>query len=154
MANNAPRRNVVSDRRSDGRLKKPEAKKALLRMIAAGAGIAEAVEKLGFSYQTYENWRRDDPVWAREVSKSRRLEQIGTSGGQRKMKGQALPFSEFSEKYLNAKVFPHTQNVIDLIEKREPGWLHPAMTYVKGNPHLIIVNMPPEHASTIRTSWG
>ena len=81
--------------------------------------------------------------------KARRLEQIGTAGDQRKIKGKELPFDEFSKKYLNAQVFPHTQNVVDLIEKRTPGWLHPAMTYIEGNKNLIIVNMPPEHAKTM-----
>jgi hypothetical protein len=40
------------------------------------------------------------------------------------------------------------QNVVDLIERREPQWVHPAMTFERGESDLIMVNMPPEHAKT------
>jgi len=124
-----------------------DAKKALLNMISDGWTIKAAVEELGYSQISYENWRRDDRQWAEEVSRARRMAQ--SSGRQKREQSAALPFAEFSEKYLRAKVFPHTQNIVDLIERREPSWLHPAMTFVKGKPDLIIVNVPPEHAKTM-----
>ena len=59
-----------------------------------------------------------------------------------------MSFPEFSEKYLDATVFPHMQNVVDLIEGRDPSWLHPSMAFHKGEKDLIITNMPPEHGKT------
>ena len=44
------------------------------------------------------------------------------------------------------------QNVVDLIEKREPSWLHPSMTYVRGDTDLLVVNVPPEFAKTMTVS--
>jgi hypothetical protein len=117
-------------------------------MVQSGVAITEAVAELGFSYQTYESWRKDDYAWAQEVSRARRVSVVGAAT-ERDIKGERLSFPEFSERYLRAKVFPHTQNVIDLLEGREPGWLHPAMTYVRGERDLVIVNMPPEHAKTM-----
>jgi hypothetical protein len=68
--------------------------------------------------------------------------------GAQHVKGEQIPFSEFSERYLDARVFPHMQNVVDLIEGNDPSWRHPGMTYEPGERDLLIVNMPPEHAKT------
>lgn len=138
----------ASSLRADGRLRKPDAKRKLLEMVRNGGQITDSVAALGFSYQTYEAWRKDDPQWAQEVSRAHRLSVIGSSN-YREPRGPRIEFAEFSEKYLRARVFGHTQNVIDLIEKREPQWLHPSMTYIRGEKDLVIVNMPPEHAKTM-----
>jgi hypothetical protein len=117
-------------------------------MVQAGVGITEAVQELGYAYQTYEGWRKDDYPWAQEISRARRISVIGQST-EREVKGDRITFADFSARYLRAQVFPHTQNVIDLLEGREPSWLHPAMTFIRGEQDLIIVNMPPEHAKTM-----
>lgn len=136
-----------SSLRPDGRLKKPDAKKKLLSLVSNGVNIYEAVESLGYSRQTYEGWRKGDSAWAQEISRARRLNVVGNANT--RDRGPMIPFGEFSEKYLKARVFPHSQNVVDLIEGREPGWLHPAMTYQRAEKDLVIVNMPPEHAKTM-----
>lgn len=135
--------------RADGRLKKPDAKRQLLRMVQSGVGIGDAVSELGYAYQTYEQWRKADFAWAQEVSRARRIHVVGAQVTDRLVKGERLAFPEFSRKYLRAEVFPHTQNVVDLLEERDPQWMHPSMTFVRGEQQLIIVNMPPEHAKTM-----
>jgi hypothetical protein len=43
------------------------------------------------------------------------------------------------------------QNVVDLMEGRDPGWLHPSMVYEKGTSGLsrLLVNVPPNHAKSM-----
>lgn len=139
--------------RPDGRLKKHEAKRALLRAVEDGMGPSESIRALGYTVTTYEDWRREDRAWAEQVSQAVRLSRL-ISG-----RGRAVPrvrpeldFPEFSLQYLRQQVFPHVRNVVDLIEHREPSWVHPAMTYERGEPDLLIVNMPPEHAKTMSLS--
>jgi hypothetical protein len=63
-----------------------------------------------------------------------------------------IDFSTFSQEFLDSKVFPHHQSWIDVLEGREPSWLHQGMTYDKGDPQRLLVNVPPEHAkSTVLT---
>jgi hypothetical protein len=42
-------------------------------------------------------------------------------------------------------------NVVDMLEGKEPRWIHPAMTYEKGSAGLsrLLVNVPPNHAKTM-----
>jgi hypothetical protein len=61
-------------------------------------------------------------------------------------------FPGFRERYLGTRTFPHQLNIYDVIEGREPRWLHPAMTYHPGEPGLVLVNVPPEHAKSMTFS--
>lgn len=140
-------------RRSDGRLTKTAAKDAILEMVKEGFSIEQCLEELNYVRSTYEQWRRSDPIWAQKVSLELRAARAGGRIRQEERKEVLwMPFADFSERYLGAKVFPHMQNVVDLIEKREPSWLHPAMTYTEGDKDLLIVNVPPEHAKTMTIS--
>jgi len=57
---------------------------------------------------------------------------------------------QFCERFMNHKIFPHQQNLIDVIEGREPSWLHPAMKYEKGiAENRILINIPPNHAKSM-----
>lgn len=63
-----------------------------------------------------------------------------------------MGFAQFSEKYLGARVFPHMTNVVDVLEGRDPSWLHPSMVFTRGDKDLVIANLPPEHAKTMTLS--
>lgn len=120
-----------------------EVKKQFVQQIAQGRTVADALKVVDRSITTYEKWRREDKQFALLVDKTR----LGA-----KYEGpepERLDFPEWSERYMGARVFPHTQNVVDLLEGREPGWMHPAMTLEQGEKDLILVNMPPEHAKTV-----
>jgi len=41
------------------------------------------------------------------------------------------------------------QNVVDIMEGREPAWQPPGITWEPGEPDLAIVNMPPEHGKSM-----
>lgn len=122
-----------------------QAKKAFLELFRSGMTIANAMKAVDRSISTYERWRRDDEEFVAAVERVRNLRN-GVAGP--KPDREVLGFPEFSEKYLEAKVFPHMQNVVDLIEARDPSWVHPSMVFEKGEADLVMVNMPPEHAKT------
>jgi hypothetical protein len=121
------------------------AKQAFLELIKDGMTVANAMKGVGRSISTYERWRRDDEDFVVSVERIRNMRN-GVSGPAPVR--EILSFPEFSEKYLDAKVFPHMQNVIDLIEGRDPSWVHSSMVFEKGERDLVMVNMPPEHAKT------
>jgi hypothetical protein len=93
-----------------------------------------------------------DPVFAKDL-------EIARTAGSDLMKvtlgsenGKNIDFATFSKEFLGNEVFPHQQDWIDVLEGREPSWLHPAMSYEKGNKNRILINVPPEHAkSTVIT---
>lgn len=149
------KREALRSTRPDGRLRKHEAKIALLKMASDGIGPSEAIRSLGFTVATYETWRREDRAWAEQMSQTLRLARIVRGEKIPDQHRSALPdldFPAFSERYLKARVFPHMLNVVDLLERREPRWLHPAMTYERGEKDLVIVNVPPEHGKTMTLS--
>jgi len=121
------------------------AKQAFLELIKDGMTVVNAMKGVGRSISTYERWRRDDEDFVVSVERIRNMRN-GVSGPAPVR--EILSFPEFSEKYLDAKVFPHMQNVVDLIEGRDPSWVHPSMVFEKGERDLVMVNMPPEHAKT------
>lgn len=120
-----------------------EAKKRFLEFYSEGRTINDALQLAGRTRPTYEAWRRSDPQFVTDVERIKKMRDTATH-----VQGERLSFSEFSERYLDAHVFPHMQNVVDLIEGNGPSWQHPSMTYEAGEPDLLIVNMPPEHAKT------
>jgi hypothetical protein len=134
---------VVARGRKSGE-SKAEAKRRFLDFYSAGGSIADALVKAGRTVTTYESWRREDPEFVDAVKRVQALR----SAGRRRGPVDRVDFSAFSEQFLDAKVFPHMQNVVDLIEGNQPSWLHPAMTFEAGERDLIIANMPPEHAKT------
>ena len=118
----------------------------LLRQMQGGKNIKSALEVVGRTRSTYERWRKEDPDFVIAVDRIKTLRILEPSAVE--SQGPRVSFPEFSEKYLDATVFPHMQNVVDLIEGRDPSWLHPSMAFHKGERDLIITNMPPEHGKT------
>ena len=123
------------------------AKRLILGCVAEGMTIEQACASAGKSIKTYEYYRRTDKVFTDKVDRTR----LGL-----KDKSFAssdvhdLTFPEFRQKYLHSRTFPHQQNLIDVIEGREPGWLHPSMKYEKGLANnRILLNIPPNHAKSM-----
>jgi hypothetical protein len=123
------------------------AKRLILSGVAEGLTIEAATAAAGKSYKTYEYYRRTDKVFADKMDRTR----LGL-----KDKNFAssdvhdIDFAEFRERYLHSKTFAHQQNLIDVIEGREPGWLHPSMKYEPGlASNRILINIPPNHAKSM-----
>lgn len=131
--------------------KSNEAKEQVLLLVSEGMSLANAMTKVGSKPDTARIWIYRDPDFARK------LEQAKEDAKSNSLKALGIPkdqisFAQFSEIYLDSKVFPHHQDWIDLIEGRDPSWLHPSMVYEKVDETRMLVNVPPEHAkSTVVT---
>lgn len=121
-----------------------EVKKEFLKQLHKGLTINKALAVVDRTRTTYERWRRTDEDFVTSVERIKNLERIHGDKVERKW----MLFPEFSEKYLDAKVFPHMTNVVEMIEGKDPSWTHPGMVYEAGERDLVMVNMPPEHAKT------
>ena len=137
-----PRLRTESGHSTKGAFSQAQAKQEFLNKIAQGYTNAQACEAIGRHIKTYESWRAKDTEFASQVDRIRIAKKVGSAPV------EDVGFAAFSERYFNARVFPHAMNVVDLLEGREPGWIAPGMVYDKADPDLIICNMPPEHAKT------
>ena len=131
------------------RLREDKAK--VLELVATGIEVSVAIGMANRKPEVLKAWLKD-PHFAKDLEEARavgsELMQV-TLGGS---KGKQIDFATFSKEFLGNEVFPHQQDWIDVLEGREPTWLHPAMTYSKGNPNRLLINVPPEHAkSTVIT---
>lgn len=120
-------------------------KKQVIEFLMQGYSVQKAMDAVGRSVKTYEYYRKTDPAFATQIDKVRSL----TARGELQTGTVELPpFEEFSEKYLGTKVFTHQKHWIDLLEGTTPSAIHPAIAYEPGDPDLLIVNTPPEHAKS------
>ena len=123
------------------------AKRIILGCVAQGMTIEQSCGSAGKSMKTYEYYRRTDKVFSDKVDRTRLglKDKVFASGDV-----HDISFAEFRERYLNQKTFPHQQNLVDVIEGREPAWLHPAMKWEEGLANnRILINIPPNHAKSI-----
>lgn len=123
------------------------AKRIILASMAEGMTVEAACAAAGKSGKTYEYYRRSDKAFADKADRTR-------LGLKTKNFAEAdahdLSYAEFCERYMNHKIFPHQQNLVDVIEGREPSWLHPNMKYEPGlNGNRILINIPPNHAKSM-----
>ena len=113
--------------------------------LRTGVTIPEALKIAGRSRTWYESRRREDAEFKKLTDDIR--ERVKNPEAFSK----SIPdFPEFCEEYLNMKLWPHQLNFFDLLEGREPRWLHPAMTYEEGvaGDRRILINIPPNFAKT------
>ena len=123
------------------------AKRVIISGVAEGMTIEAATAAAGKSYKTYEYYRRTDKNFCDKIDRTR----LGL-----KDKNYAsadvhdLDFATFRQRYLHSQTFAHQQNLIDVIEGREPSWLHPSMKYEPGlASNRILINIPPNHAKSM-----
>jgi hypothetical protein len=119
-------------------------KEIVLGYRKKGIPIARAMEDLGLSVKTYEYWRRTDPNFRQDMD---RLKAIATNPGEGRAEGMPS-FEDFCMKYLDTQLFNHHLQWIDLLEDREPRNLHESQVYSPGEPEVLIINTPPEHAKS------
>ena len=126
-----------------------EAKRRLLQLLQDGFSVADACAGVGKSEKTYYYYLDSDPEFNSAIKLMRAVRaRKGTISDEDK----GISFEDFRSKYLNSQTFNHQLNVIDLIENREPRWVHENMTYEKGLNQYVLVNMPPEHAKSMTVS--
>ena len=134
-------------RLSQRNLTPEEARKELIDLVRQGRTIADALVVIGRSRSWYDTSRRDVQGFSAMVDNARfRTKDLATDA-----RSNLSDFGDFSAKYLGTVVPPHMMNVVDMLEGREPSWLHESMVYEKGSAGLsrLLVNVPPNHAKTM-----
>ena len=129
---------------------KHEAQEKVLLQLEQGSTITAAMASVGRNDVTFRQWSMNEPAFKERADKARLVGKgvIADLGDLKE-----ISFPDFCEQFLDTKMFPHHLNWIDLIEGREPRWMHPAMTYEPGATNRVLVNVPPEHAkSTVITT--
>ena len=128
-----------------------QAKKEVLEKVRVGVSPQAAMIALGKKPDTIRQWMVRDPLFAAA------LEEAKEEGGKQSfdalgVEKESIPFAEFSKMFFDQTVFPHHQNWIDLLEGREPSWVHENIIYEPGESNRLLINVPPEHAkSTVVT---
>jgi hypothetical protein len=139
---------------SDGRTArraKPTAKRAevarvkaeILSLYEAGHSAEDACRMAGKQFPIWAYYKRTDSDFKQSVD----LIQARRAGARTGGANRDITFEEFSEKYLNSKLFTHQLQWIDVIEGRAPRDLHPQV-YHPGDPDAVIINTPPGHAKS------
>jgi hypothetical protein len=133
-------------------ISKKEAQERVLLKLAEGMTITAAMGTVNRNDTTFRQWVMQDPEF-KERSEKARLEGKGVKADLKEIKD--ISFPDFSEQFLDAKMFPHQLNWLDLIEGRQPRWMPRGMTYEPGDPARVLINVPPEHAksTTITTNY-
>ncbi len=126
-----------------------QAKDDVLAKVESGLDPLSACKLFGVNPKQFKDWCYRDKVFASRLEGAQSAGQVvmqSVSGGGK------MPFAEFSELFLESKVFPHHQAWIDVLEGRDPSWLHESMIYEPSSRKRLLVNVPPEHAkSTVIT---
>lgn len=123
------------------------AKRIILTCVAEGVTVEKACGEAGKTLKTYEYYRRSDKAFADRVDRTRLglRTKVFASGDV-----HDIDFVEFRQRFLHSQTFPHQVNLVDVIEGRDPSWLHPAMKFEKGiASNRILLNIPPNHAKSI-----
>ena len=101
-----------------------EAKKKVLDFVRQGLSVSDALLRAERKPDVMKDWRKDDQ-FMKELEKAR-LEgekALQIVSGDAKYK---IGFEEFSKEFLDSPIFPHHRSWIDVLEGKEPTWLHPA----------------------------
>jgi len=130
-------------------LTKEQAQYRVLTLLKQGQTIKMAMEAVGRSEAAFRQWTLTEPSFKEEADKAR-LEAKGVKTDLAELKN--ITFEDFSKEFLDTTLFDHHLDWVDLLEGREPRWIHPAMTYELGASNRVLINVPPEHAkSTVIT---
>lgn len=121
-------------------------RKELEDLLRQGSNVSEALKIVGRSRSWYESQRRTDKDWAHQVDAIRR---VVADPDSRQM--QVGTFAEFCAQYMHRKIWPHQQNMIDVLEGRDPSWLDPSMIWEPGSrgSRRVLINIPPNHAKSM-----
>ena len=128
------------------RVKLAEDKAIVLQKVRSGLSIDAALALVDRKPAVLKGWLTDGR-FAHDL-------ELARSDGERALElaigdnKQKIDFATFSKEFLNIEVMPHQQSWIDVLEGREPSWLHPSMTYEPSNPNRLLINVPPEHAKS------
>lgn len=122
-----------------------EKKDTILTYLRNGIPMSKAIYDLGITKQAVQYYKESDKIFREEY---RRLTKMEPAERAQLRQGEVPDFPTFCEEYLDTKLFAHQLQWYDLLEGREPRDLHPNQVYKPGDPGMLIVNTPPEHAKS------
>lgn len=128
-------------------LKAADAKDVVLRKLAAGWRVVDAMAAVDRAPETYRDWRKNDPDFAAAA---------------RRVRGEVDPqtapvpipeFPKFAREYLHQELPLHQLRAWDVICGNQPRELEPCMSYQAGEEpgRFMIMNFPPNHGKS--TTW-
>jgi hypothetical protein len=107
------------------------------------------MKAVGRNDVTFRQWSMSDPEFKDKADKAR-LAGKGVKADLSNLKD--ISFEDFCEQFLETKLFDHHKTWVDLVEGKEPRFIHSSMTYEQAATNRILINVPPEHAkSTVLT---
>jgi Terminase RNaseH-like domain len=120
-------------------------KDTIISYLQQGLTAAEAARDLGITKQMIQYYRNSDHKFRADYDRVKLMSNPDTAAAAR----EEMPdFPTFCEEYLDTKLFRHQLQWYDVLEGRPPRDLHPSQIYKQGDPGMIIVNTPPEHAKS------
>ena len=122
-----------------------QAKERMLGGLRQGLKVAQALQLADRSQGWYEKARREDVNFRQEADLARGLNKIKAPEDRVALAGD---FAEFRRNYLFTQTWPHQQSWIDILEGRDPSWLHPKFTYEPGRKNRVLINTPPNHSKS------
>ncbi len=128
---------------------KDVAQKQVLELLGQGSTVVDAMKAVGRNDVTFRQWSMSNPEFKDKADKAR-LAGKGVKADLSNLKD--ISFEEFSEQFLETKLFDHHKTWVDLVEGKEPRFIHSSMTYEQAATNRLLINVPPEHAkSTVLT---
>lgn len=127
-----------------------EAKAKVLDFVKQGLDLPDAIARAGRKPDVMKVWKQDEK-FMRDLDKARAEGEktLSIVSGDAKFN---ISFEEFSKEFLESPIFDHHRSWIDVLEGREPSWIHESMVYEPSSNRRLLVNVPPEHAkSTVIT---
>lgn len=131
------------------RISAAAAKEIVLDKIAAGSKVIPAMQSVDRTYETYRDWRKNDPDFKAKTARLREALDLG-----QKATSEVPDFPEFCARYLKKPLPEHHLRAWDVMCGREPRDFHDQMTYTPGAEpgRFMILNFPPDHAKS--TVWN
>lgn len=136
----------------------------VIEHLGSGIPVKRTLAMVQRTQKWYEWARKADPVFKEACDAARAAHRESVEEADKVIQAQRLamgqsrlgPFEEWSEQYLKLRVWPHHENMIDVVHGREPRNLHPSMIYEPGSAgaRRILINVPPNHAKTMLLSIG
>jgi len=121
-----------------------EKKDTILNYMRKGIPMSKAILDLGITKQAVQYYKESDKEFRAEYARLSNME----SASSMVEKKEVPDFPDFCEEYLDTKLFNHQLQWYDVLEGRPPRNLHENQIYKPGDPGMIIVNTPPEHAKS------
>lgn len=117
----------------------------VLNYMKQGRTVAEACRDLNITPQAVSYWKKSNAQFREDFERIRLMADPDRAAEAR---SEMPDFPEFCEQYLDTRLFWHQLQWYDMLEGREPRDLHPSQLYRAGDPGMLIVNTPPEHAKS------